>query len=75
MHTFYQHRYALLAPAFCHTQTLFNVDKKAPFLSYDYLDNSEKDEWGFATNLTFTKSDTEGYLIFAFLDQVACTDI
>jgi len=71
MHTFYGQRYASLAPAFWHAQKHFNVENKAPFFGYDYLEDLEKDEWAFASNLTFTKSDNKERMLIAFQNQVA----
>jgi hypothetical protein len=75
MHTFYGQRFASLAPAFWHAQKLFNVENKAPFFGHDYLEDLEKDEWAFASNLTFTKSDNKGRMLIAFLNQVPCTNL
>jgi len=75
MHTFYAQRYASLAPAFWHAQKLFNVENKAPFFGHDNLEDLEKDEWSFASNLTFTKSDNKGHMLIAFLNQVPCTNL
>jgi hypothetical protein len=70
MHTFYVQRFASLAPAFWHAQKLFNVENKSPFFGHNYLEDLEKDEWAFASNLTFTKSDSKGRMLIAFLNQV-----
>jgi len=75
MHTFYGQKYASLAPAFWHAQKLFNVENKAPFFGHDYLEDLEKDEWAFASNLTFTKSDNKGRMLIAFLNQVPCANL
>ena len=59
MHTFYEQRYASLAPAFWHEQKLLNMENKAPFFGHDYLEDLEKDGWAFASYLSFTKSDNK----------------
>jgi hypothetical protein len=75
MHTFYGQRLASLAPALWHAQKLFNVENKAHFFGYDYLEDLEKDEWAFASNLIFTKSDSKGRMLIAFLNQVPYTNL
>jgi len=75
IHTFYGQRLASLAPAFWHAQKLFNVENKAPFFGHDYLEDLENDEWAFASNLTFTKSDNKERMLIAFLNQVPCTNL
>jgi hypothetical protein len=62
MHTFYSQRYTSLTPAFWHAEKLFNVENKAPFFGHDYLEDLENNEWAFASNLTFTKSDSDHYI-------------
>jgi len=75
IHTFYGQRYALLAPAFWPAQKLFNVENKAPFFHHNYLEDLEQDEWAFASNLTFRKSDNKEHMLIAFFNQVPCTNL
>jgi len=75
IHTFYGQKYASLAPAFYHAHMLFKGENKAPFFSHTYMENLEKDEWAFASNLTFTRIDNKGYMLIPWLSQNNCTNI
>jgi hypothetical protein len=44
------------------------VENKAPFFGHNYLEDLEKDEWAFASNFTFTKSDNKGRKLIAFFN-------
>jgi hypothetical protein len=60
MHRFYGIRFSSLAPAFFHAQQLFNKTSGAPFFGHDYISDPKENDWAFTSNLTFTKSDSDG---------------